>query len=200
MSTRIQGVLFHETAERAGKRGYTKPEEWKAAARSIAHTRGEQAAIPAVEACIDRFFKLEVSEWEILSAERDFELDLSGERVVGQIDAICRTPNDDLVVLDYKATDRTRDIETDLQLPLYVLACQELFEKDVDYAGYAYVGAAGPKLETRSFDASALADAVDRSHDRLDHASRSSYEPYTQGDHCEWCPHASLPCSPFGTF
>ncbi|MEF8913385.1 ATP-dependent helicase [Natronomonas sp.] len=198
VNTRTQGVVFHEAAERAGERGYTRPDEWKQAAERIARMRGEEAVLPAVETCIDRFFELEASEWTILSAERDFELELDGELVVGQIDALCRTPEGELVVLDYKATDRTRDLETNLQLPLYVLACRELFDEPVERAGYAYVGSAGPKLATRRFDEGALDAATERIHERLQAAVESSYSTFQQNDHCRWCPHAGLPCGPEG--
>lgn len=196
VDTRTQGIVFHEAAERAGNRGYATPTEWKDAAARIAQSRGESEVLPAVERCVDRFFELDASQWSILSAERDFELELDGELVVGQIDALCRTPDGEVVVLDYKATDRQRDLETDLQLPLYVLACRELFDEPVERAGYVYVGSAGPALETKRFDGTALEEALERIHERLERAVGSSYESYTQDNHCEWCPHAGLPCGP----
>lgn len=196
VDTRTQGIIFHEAAEYAANRGYREPEEWKAAAAKIAKTRGEAAVLPSVDDCIDRYFDLPVSEWDILSAERDFELEFDGTRIVGQIDALCETPDGDLVVLDYKATDRKRDITNDLQLPLYVLACRELFDDTVTQAGYAYVGSAGPALDVRTFDDSVLADATTRIREQLEAAANSSYAEYEQGDHCTWCPHAHLPCGP----
>lgn len=117
-----------------------------------------------------------------------------GRRIGGQIDAVSETPDGDHVILDDTATDRTRDIDTDLQLPLYVLACRELLDDTVTRAGYAYVGSAGQALDMRTFDDSTLADAMTRIREHLDAAASSSYATYEQGDHCSWCPHANLPC------
>ena len=196
VSQRIIGVIFHETAERAANRGVETVEEWRTIARQIAAARGHEDALADVFECIDRYFECEASGWDIATAERDFELDIADSTVVGQIDAICRRPDGELVVLDYKTTDHKRSLETDLQLPIYVLACREVFEEPISTAGYAYVGSIGPAIEVRDFDSEALAQARDLIRDRLREAEQSSYDEYTAGEHCQWCPHRSLPCSP----
>ena len=195
VSQRVIGIIFHETAERAANRGADTAGEWRAVARQIASTRGHEERLEEVYECIDRYFDCEASSWVVLAAERDFELDVADSTIVGQIDAICRRPDGRLVVLDYKATDHERSLDTDLQLPIYLLACRELFDEPITTAGYAYVGSIGPAVEVREFDDEELAEAREVIRDRLRAAEESNYDDYTAGDHCQWCPHRSLSCS-----
>ena len=79
---------------------------------------------------------------------------------MGHLDAVYRTPDDELFVVDYKATERRRDIVHDKQLPIYLLACQKIYDDPVAHAGYAYVGEIGPELDIRSFTSDELAASV----------------------------------------
>ena len=65
----------------------------------------------------------------IIDAEREFELDIDGHGLIGFIDAVYRTPEDELLVIDYKATERHRDLGTDKQLPISLLACRDLYDE-----------------------------------------------------------------------
>jgi DNA helicase-2/ATP-dependent DNA helicase PcrA len=186
-----------ETAERAANRGLTTPGEWRTLARQIATARGEETAIPAVEQCIDRYFRTDLPSWTLLSAERRFELAVAGETVTGLIDAIYRTPDGDLVVIDYKATETRRSLDSGLQLPIYLMACRELLDEQPTEAGYAYVGPIGPGVETRTYSEGDLDAFRSELEAHVEAAANSSYADYTAGDHCEWCPHRSLSCSPF---
>ena len=194
VSQRTIGVLFHDTAELAAERGATTPEEWYAICERLARQRRAADALAAAEACIDRFFELELCEWEVIDAERQFELDLDGHELVGFIDAVCRTPGDELVVVDYKATERHRDIEDDDQLPIYLLACRDLYDEPVRRAGYAYVGSIGPKLEVREFEAGELEAVRSSVATTMDWIGESMFGEYESGDHCRWCQHNALPC------
>ena len=42
--------------------------------------------------------------------------------------------------IDYKATEHHRDLQDGKQLPIYLIACGDLYEEPVTRAGYAYVG------------------------------------------------------------
>ena len=194
-SPRVVGLLFHATAERASERGLTRPDEWRAVAERIATVRGEQDGLEAVSDCIDRYFRTEVADWDILDAERRFELDVAGEAVVGQIDALASRPDGELVVLDYKATAVERSIEDELQLPIYLLACEELFDEAVRTAGYVYVGEVGPEVVMRTFNTDELESVRLMLAERLERAGETSFDEFTPGKHCQWCPHRSLPCS-----
>jgi DNA helicase-2/ATP-dependent DNA helicase PcrA len=189
------GVLFHETAERAANAGARTRSEWVTIARQLAAARGLGDALPEALACVDRYFECEASAWDVRAAEREFTLAFGGFDVTGVVDAVCRTPDGELVIIDYKATTRKRSLEADIQLPLYVLACEELFDEPIRTAGYAYVGEVGPAVETRTFTDTELDAARDRVLEQLRAAERSSYDEYTAGEHCRWCPHRSLACS-----
>ena len=194
-SVREIGVLFHETAERAAIQGVSSPPEWHRIATQLAATRGLDHALDDAVACIDRYFECEASQWDVIAAEREFALELGGYSVTGVIDAVCRTPENEIVILDYKATTKKRSLDEDLQLPLYVLACEELFDESIREAGYAYVGEIGPVVETRSFTGADLENARISVIEQLEAAETSSFDDYTAGNHCQWCPHRSLPCS-----
>ena len=64
---------------------------------------------------------------EVLHTEESFEIRLGETAVVGRIDRIDRTPDGDVVILDYK-TGKARtqeDADESLQLSIYALAAQE---------------------------------------------------------------------------
>ncbi|PAU82919.1 exonuclease V subunit beta [Halorubrum salipaludis] len=195
-SQREIGVLFHDTAEQAANRDASGKDEWYEVCERLAGHRRAEDALPAAKRCIDRYFELDLSGYEVVDAEREFELDLDGHELVGFIDAVYRTPDDDLLVIDYKATERRRDLRDDKQLPIYLLACRELYDEPVTRAGYAYVGDIGPTVETRPFgdgELDAVRTDVTESMNRI---AEFSFDRYEAGDHCRWCQHNQLPCAP----
>lgn len=194
-SQRTVGVLFHETAEIAAREGARTRNEWYEICDRVGTRQRAQGAIELVRECIDHYFELAISEWEVVDAEREFELDIDGGTLVGLIDAVYRTPEDTLVVIDYKATQRERDIDANRQLPLYLLACRDLYDEPVRNAGYAFVGPLGPKLTIRDFERTDV-DSIKREIEALVAAIATlSYEPYTADSHCQWCDHNDLPCA-----
>jgi DNA helicase-2/ATP-dependent DNA helicase PcrA len=196
VSQREIGVLFHDTAEQAAKQDVTRREEWYEICERLAGHRRAEDAVSAAKRCIDRYFELDFSDYEILDAEREFELDVDGHELVGYIDAVYRTPDDELLVIDYKATERHRDLDDDKQLPIYLLACRDLYDEPIARAGYAYVGEIGPKVDSRTFsdgDLEAVRADVRRSMERI---AEFSFDRYVSGEHCRWCRHTQLPCAP----
>ncbi|WP_049936039.1 ATP-dependent helicase [Haloplanus natans] len=196
VSQRDIGVLFHDTAEQAANRSIRDRDAWYEICERLASQRRAEDALPAANACIDRYFELALSDYEIVDAEREFELDLDGHELVGYIDAVYRLPDGELLVIDYKATERYRNLQEDKQLPIYLLACRDLYDEPVSRAGYAYVGDIGPNVETRSFDESELRAVEDDIVTKMDRISNSSFEEYRDGEHCQWCRHNQLPCAP----
>jgi DNA helicase-2/ATP-dependent DNA helicase PcrA len=196
VSQRDIGVLFHDTAEQAANEGTQERKRWNEICERLASQQRAEDALPAAKRCIDRYFQLALSESEIIDAEREFELDVNGHNVFGYIDAVYRTQDDRLTVIDYKATERHRDLEKDRQLPIYLLACRELYDEPVTHAGYAYVGEIGPKLETRSFSETELQAVQEEIQTAMTQIAEFSYSEYTAGDHCHWCAHNQLPCAP----
>jgi DNA helicase-2/ATP-dependent DNA helicase PcrA len=195
-SQREIGVLFHDTAEQAADRGVDRRKGWYEICDRLASQQRAAEALPAAKECIDRYFELDIAEYEILDAERKFELDIDGHDLVGYIDAVYRTPDNELLVIDYKATDRHRDLQDDKQLPIYLLACRDLYDEPVTRAGYAYVGDIGPKVEARQFSDGALASVEEEVTSMMNEIAELSFERFSTGDHCQWCRHNQLPCAP----
>jgi Protein of unknown function (DUF2800). len=123
-------------------------------------------------------------------------MSINGEEIVGYIDAVYRTPTDELVVIDYKATQRERDIQENKQLPLYLLACRDLYDEPIHRAGYAYVGQLGPNTDHRSFTDSELDAVKQEIEGLLSEISDLSYEKFVADAHCQWCTHNELSCAP----
>ncbi|QLH83823.1 ATP-dependent helicase [Halosimplex pelagicum] len=196
ISQRTIGLLFHDTAEQAANQDVEHQGEWYEICERLASQRRAEDVLPAAKQCIDRYFELNLPNYEIIDAEREFELNIDGHELVGYIDAVYRTPSDDLLVIDYKATERHRDLQEDKQLPIYLLACRDLYDEPVTRAGYAYVGDIGPKIESRTFcddDLEAIRDDVTASMNRI---AEFSFSQYTAGEHCQWCQHNQLTCAP----
>ncbi|WP_318571257.1 ATP-dependent DNA helicase [Salinigranum marinum] len=195
VSQRDIGVLFHDTAEQAAKQEMRTRSDWYDICERLASKRRVEDALPAAKQCIDRYFELDVSRYELLDAEREFELDVNGHELVGYIDAVYRTPDNELIVIDYKATERHRDIEQDKQLPIYLLACRDLYDEPIQRAGYAYVGAIGPKIETRAYTESDIDTVEVDVTTTMDQIDDFSFGRFLDGDHCRWCQHNQLPCA-----
>lgn len=194
-SQQTVGVLFHDTAEAAADEEKTTPDEWYEICERLANQRRAHDALEPAKTCIDRYFGLDISDWKVIDAEREFEIRVNGEEVVGYIDAVYRTPADELVVIDYKATQRERDIDENRQLPLYLLACRDLYDEPIRRAGYAYVGPLGPKLDSKRYSDTDL-DAVQREiEDLLTNIADLSFGRFTADTHCQWCSHSELPCA-----
>jgi len=196
VSQRDIGVLFHDTAEQAAGNGVQHPDGWDEICERLASQKRVEDALPEAKRCIERYFETDLSDYEILDAERKFELDIDGHELVGFIDAVYRTPTGELLVIDYKATERHRNIESDKQLPIYLLACRELYDEPITRAGYAYVGEIGPAVETRSFTEEELDAVADDVRTAINDISDLSFTEYSSGDHCQWCQHSHLDCAP----
>lgn len=194
VSQRAVGTLFHDTAELAAKRDTTDPDDWYAICARLASQRQQEDALAAATDCIDRYFQTALPTWILLDAERAFDLDLDGHHVTGFIDAVYRNSNGDLVVIDYKATERTRSLESDKQLPLYLLACRDLYDDPITHAGYAYVGPLGPKIDAREFTETELENVRVTAQKMMTEIEAGAYETYATGSHCQWCRHRDLPC------
>ena len=194
VSQREIGVLFHETAERAALLGLEEKGQWEVVCERIAEERNLNSAVPAVKECIDRFFASDAAGWDVLAAERAFTLSLNGHTVTGVIDAVARRPDGEVVVADYKATRRQRNIDESLQLPLYAIVANELLDIEIRTAAYVYVGDIGPAVEMGTFDRAELEALETELVTEISAVEAAGYSEYTLGEHCEWCPHRSLPC------
>ena len=195
-SQRDIGLLFHDTAEQAANQNADGQQDWYDICEQLATQRRAEDALSAAKQCIDRYFELDLPSYEIIDAEREFELDIEGHELVGYIDAVYRTPDGELLVTDYKATERHRDLREDKQLPIYLLACRDLYDEPVTHAGYAYVGEIGPKIETRTFNDEDLEEIRGNVIESMQGITEFSFNRYTADEHCQWCQHNQLPCAP----
>ncbi|WP_137289117.1 ATP-dependent DNA helicase [Natronorubrum halophilum] len=202
--SRLVGTVFHDIAEEAFYREYRTREEWREAALRQLTARDLLEHRQAVLACIDRFFEASapgfdeaVADWNPLAAELPFALEevagVSGE-VVGYVDSVRRTPDGDLVVLDYKATAERIDPGDATQLALYARACGRRFDESVSAVGYVYVGDVdGPRVDLMDPTDLPPWSAVLATLEAVDDPS---FRETTPDDHCEYCPHRSLGCGP----
>ncbi len=194
-SQQTVGILFHDTAEIAANENVTSRDGWYNISERLAEQKRAHSALPAAKACIDRYFELDISDWEVVDAEREFAISINSEEIVGYIDAVYRTPTDELVVIDYKATQRERNIQENKQLPLYLLACRDLYDEPIHRAGYAYVGEFGPDVDQRTFVDSELDAVKQQIEGLLSQITDLSYDEFVADTHCRWCSHNELPCA-----
>ncbi|WP_440763642.1 UvrD-helicase domain-containing protein [Natronorubrum sp. DTA7] len=202
--SRVVGTIFHAVAEEAFYRDYRSREEWREAAVRQLTARDLLEHREAVLACVDRYFKAtapafdeRVADWEQLAAELPFALEdvtgVNGE-VVGFVDSVRRTPDGNVVILDYKATADRIDAEDATQLALYARACERRFDESVAAVGYVYVGAVdGPRVDLVAPEELPPWPSV---RETLEAVDDPSFEETTAGDHCRYCPHRSLGCGP----
>jgi len=194
-SVRERGVLFHEVAEKAAKHNIETESGWCDLCEEIAQKQNLGHVADEVNDCIGRFFETPVAEWNVLAAERDFSINVAGTDVTGIIDAIYEKPDGSLVVLDYKATTQKRDLDENNQLPLYLLACEDILGQFVEEVGYVYVGEVGPGVETRKFSSEEKSSFKRELANIVMEAENSNFGKFDAGDHCQYCSHRSLPCS-----
>jgi len=180
VSQRDIGLLFHDTAEQAANQHVRDQQKWYAICERLASQRRANEALPEAKRCIDRYFELDLSDYELIDAEREFALDINGYDIVGYIDAVYRTPADELLVIDYKATERRRELTTDKQLPIYLLACRDLYDEPITQAGYAYVGPIGPTVETRTFSEQELDTVADDVTSVMTQIAEFDFDQYTR--------------------
>ncbi|MFC4544422.1 ATP-dependent helicase [Halosolutus amylolyticus] len=194
------GTLFHFVAEEAFWRDYTGPDEWRAACDRLGRLHGLEDAVPAARACVDRYFATPASDWETLGAEVPFELadyDASvGGPIVGSIDAIARTDDGEVVILDYKTGSQRKELGESYQLLLYLLAARDVFSTPIRTAGYVYVGPNGPDVQL--FSAAQLLDMRPQLTADLRAADESEFGTAQCGLHCRDCTHTSLGCADDG--
>ena len=206
VSSRDVGNLFHNIAEEAYWRNYvSEKDEWYRASERMADIFDmNPASIDATKACIDNYFRSAAQEWTLEAVEVPFEFqasDLDIEiddevTVTGEIDALYRDADGNLIVIDYKTTDSEHYLEDSYQLGLYTLAADELYGLEPWQAGYLVLGKDSP--ETILFDESELQSMTDQLSADIRAVSsqsvREQFDDPQSGDHCTHCDHKSLGC------
>ena len=206
VSRQAVGTHFHRTAEEAARLDKQDPDVWQSIADQIVASdpHADDQVLAAVYDSIDRYFESDVSDWSVIEAERQFEIELpvniqesKSFPVVGAIDAIYCDDTGDRVIVDYK-TGRS-DTDYDLQRAVYILAANQLFggESRISRAGILYLGPDGPSFEEKEYSATDLEQIERDIISELRGAATVGYDEYTSGDHCQYCAHRSLSCSSY---
>jgi len=195
------GTLFHEVAEAAFWHRYTTEAEWHEATRRLGQRLDLDHAIRPAADCVSRYFETSLPATQRLAAEVPFELaaysDDAPATVRGYVDALYELETGETVVLDYKTTRERNSIQEASQLLVYLAATRRTERlPDVERAGYAYVGQAGPHVEL--FGAGELRQLGAEVEAIIRSADDSTYgtAPPKQGSHCRDCAHRSLGCGP----
>lgn len=197
-SPKTVGTIFHDVAEESFYRNTSSKSEWMELAERVCTARNEEAALPKVKESINRYFTTDVPTWDAIGAEVPFELTnistVEGP-IVGYIDSIRQHPEKGLVVLDYKTSYDTLDLENSSQLLIYLKACEELFDEKIEWAGYVYVGEAADENSSVEFThKDKLETEWSNIIDMLQDADNPIWKA-NEGDHCEYCPHRSIGCA-----
>jgi DNA helicase-2/ATP-dependent DNA helicase PcrA len=104
--------------------------------------------------------------------------------IVGRIDRI-DTLHDGLEVIDYKTGKQPKDSKNDLQLPIYAMACREIYKKYPAYVTYMYLGDEDP-LVSNSCDAEVVNNTKSEIIDIIEQINASGFIA-TPGYHCRNC-------------
>jgi DNA helicase-2/ATP-dependent DNA helicase PcrA len=116
--------------------------------------------------------------------EKSFELELPNARLTGRIDRVDKTPSG-LAVIDYK-TGKKDDakLKKDLQLPIYSLACKEIFGEYPSSLIFMFLR--DGKIHEDSFEPEALEAKRSEIEDRIEKINLSDFAA-TPGFVCGFC-------------
>jgi DNA helicase II / ATP-dependent DNA helicase PcrA len=127
------------------------------------------------------------------AAEKDFEIEVAGKKVIGFIDRIDLTPSGNYEVFDYKTGKSTLNgntIRSDIQMNLYSLAIEKLYGKLPQSANLLYLR----KEKKLSYDAKQ--DSVTKSKEQMvsliDGILNERFDPMPDFNTCRFCDYQSI--------
>ena len=120
--------------------------------------------------------------------EKFFEIELSSAKLTGRIDRVDKTETG-LRVIDYKTGKKGNKLDKDLQLPIYSLACKELFGEYPSELMFMFLGDGAEY--SMSSDPSSL-DTVKAEIEQKVEAINSSDFSATPGKPCRLCEYARI--------
>ena len=121
--------------------------------------------------------------------EKSFEIEMSSAKLIGRIDRVDKTESG-LRVVDYKTGKKGKNkLDDNLQLPIYSLACKELFGEYPVETMFMYLGDGQPfNVKT---DPESLADVRNRIEEKIAAINESGFTA-TPGSACRLCEFARL--------
>ncbi len=136
---------------------------------------------------LENFYKSNSDPWASPAfLERPFNLKINDYYLTGRIDRIDKLPDGTYEVIDYK-TGRLKDsidIDKDLQLSIYALACKNVFKLNVSKLSLYYLED-NEKLSTTRNEKQ-LAELEDRILEVIEQIRKSDFAP-TPAFHCNFC-------------
>jgi len=141
---------------------------------------------------LERFVRMqEARSGKPIELERKFEFPLvdTGEnnaiRIKGRIDRVDSTP-EGLEVIDYKTGKQKSpsELKSDLQLPIYALACKELFGQLPSRVTYMFLG--DDSQQNKSYSPDEIESAKSEIGGLIEQINGSDFVA-TPGQHCHYC-------------
>jgi len=134
---------------------------------------------------LERFVRMQSQRTgQPVALEKQFKIELDRARLTGRIDRIDKTPAG-YEVIDYKTGKQTSvDLKTDLQLPIYSLACYELMGEYPVNVIYMFLG--DDTVHAAHYDVEALQTVKSTILEKVEKINTSDFVA-TPGHHCGAC-------------
>ncbi len=121
--------------------------------------------------------------------EKFFEIELNSAKLVGRIDRVNKSP-EGLTVIDYKTGNKgSKKLDDDLQLPIYSLACKELFREYPVDTMIMFLG--DGQIHRASIDAETLEEVKTQIEEKIAAINESEFGA-TPGNPCRTCEYAGI--------
>ncbi len=156
--------------------GYASPEE-------------ERSFLDHGREVLTLFYYKNVEEFRLpVAVEERFELDKGGFILSGVIDRVDRNPDGSYEIIDYKTSRRLpelRRLRGDLQLPIYQMACREIWGISPSKLSFYYL-VHNQRFTTRPYDEEGLDRVMQRLEAAADAISQQVFTA-TPNRLCPWC-------------
>lgn len=163
------------------REGYSGPEE-------------ESSFLVHGREVLTRFYYRNIEDFRLpVAVEERFELDRGGYVLSGVIDRVDCNPDGSYEIIDYKTSRRLPELSRlreDLQLPIYQLACREIWGITPSKLTFYYL-VHNQRYSTRPRDESGLARVVERL-DAAAAAISSGDFRATPNRLCNWCSYQDI--------
>lgn len=152
----------------------------------FARQRGEQL--------MQHFFDWwEKEERDVLAVEKGFSLAMDGLKLTGRFDRV-EAAGDGVRVIDYKTTKPRpqEEVDADLQLSIYALACQEVFSKPCTELVFLFLNEEGVTERVTHRTESALRDAKKQILALHKNIEEKDFHPTPSKEVCRRCPYKGV--------